>query len=136
MGRKISEKEMKERYGNTTGIISRIANETPLRWRYGTFAEFLKIAKKLNADGEINKYANVGYHDGKEKVKGDTYDSWIEHYVTFPGKRGIYFDLEYCVISHSHHKGNKMVWTKFEKPTASNFEYFPKYRKVMSKPER
>ena len=139
MGRTISEKEMKERYGNTTGIIARTFYETPQASRYGTFDDFLRIAKKLYADGEIKKNAEVGYHDGKEKIKGSVYDGYIEHYVYYPGKSsraGKYSDLEFVVISHSHHVGNKMVWTKFEKPAASNFEYFSKYRKVMSKPKR
>ena len=138
MGRTISEKEMKERYGGTKGIIAMTFDEVPSVSRYGTFEDFLRIAKKLYANGEIKKNAEVGYHDGKEKIKGNVYDGCIEHYVCYPGKSsrsGKYSDLEYVVISHSHHVGDKMVWAKFEKPTASNFEYFSKYRKVMSKPK-
>lgn len=139
MARKISEKEMKERYGGTNGIIARTLYETPSVSRYGTFEDFLKIAKKLYERGVIKKNAEVGYHDGKEKIKGNVYDGYIEHYVCYPGKSDKdlkYPDLEFVVISHSHRVGNKTVWTKFEKPTASNFEYFSKYRKVMSKPKR
>ena len=139
MGRIISEKEMKERYGGTNGIIAMTFYEVPQVSRYGTLDDFLRIAKKKYERGEIRKNAEVGYHDGKEKIKGSVYDGYIEHYVYYPGKSsraGKYSDLEFVVISHSHHVGDKMVWTKFEKPTASNFEYFSKYRKVMSKSER
>lgn len=139
MGRTISEKEMKERYGNTKGIIAKTFYEVPSASRYGTLDDFLRIAKKLYAEGYIKKNAEVGYHDGKEKIRGNVYDGCIEHYVCYPGKSsraGKYDDLEYVVISHTHYVGDKEIWTKFETPTASNFEFFSKYRKVMSKPKR
>lgn len=55
MGRTISEKEMKERYGGTNGIIAMTFYEVPQVSRYGTLDDFLRIAKKKYERGEIRQ---------------------------------------------------------------------------------
>ena len=92
----------------------------------------------MYADGEIKKNAEVGYHDGKEKIKGSVYDGYIEHYVYYPGKSsraGKYSDLEFVVISHSHHVGNKMVWTALrQNANGTTFRQESKWKKIDSTP--
>ena len=135
MGSNISDKTMRKFYAGAVGIISRIEKSeyrSPVISRYGTFADFLKLSKKMYEDGIILKDAQTGEHDGKEKISGNTYDSWIEDWLWYDGKKS-HYGIEFHTIRHSKYKDDVKVFKKFEKPTASNDTQFAPYRKALTK---
>lgn len=135
MGIKFADDEMKKYYAGAKGIISRVNDDqyhTPVVSRYGTFADFLRLSRQMYDDGKINKTAITGEHDGKEKIVGDTYDSWIEDWVRYAGKKGSY-GIEFHTVRHYRYKGDDLVYKKFERPTAANDTQFSAYRKALAK---
>ena len=103
---KIANDWMKKYYAGAVGVISRIEKSeyrSPVISRYGTFADFLKLSKKMYEDGIILKDAQTGEHDGKEKISGNTYDSWIEDWLWYDGKKS-HYGIEFHTIKHSRYK--------------------------------
>lgn len=126
----------------TMGIISLITdNGTPVKSKYGTFPQFVRMAKARIQNGYIMSVAWCPSHDGYEidfdngKQRG--WNDYIEDWVRFYGIGRQRYGIEFHTIVHRKHyreSKNKIRTVKrYVKPTKNNDTEFIRYQNILKR---
>lgn len=127
----------------TMGIISVITkNGTPVKSKYGTFSQFVRMAKERIQNGQIMPVAwcpshdgyEIEYRDGMEQGLHDYIEDWVRFYGQ-PVKQG--YGVEFHTVVHRKYtgaRGNRSLKTKrYVKPTKKNDTQYPAYEYTLKR---
>lgn len=114
------------------GIIAYSKNEKPISAKYGTYAEFLRIIRPLQANGTHKKKIKSVMVDYEEHTtRNGIFHSHSEIWNICQSKRASLPDVEFYVVAHYREPKVGPSRYLFEAPRKGHAEYVHNYLKVL-----
>ena len=118
---------------NQKGIIAYTKGIDPIKAKYGTYAEFVRIVRPLQANGTHNVKFRSFMEDNDEYSRGNVWHAYSEIWNVCRSKKKSMPDVVFYVVSHYRAPKTGKSTYVFEVPRKGHAEGISDYLKVMQR---